>query len=42
MVTNNQMDDPLWEIAKDFDNDDPLIYDHLIEKIRQKKFAIQA
>lgn len=36
-----QMPDELWEIAKDFDNDDPKLYPYLLKKVLNKEYLIQ-
>lgn len=41
IMASVQIDDDLWEVAKDFDNDDPLAYDYLLEKIKRKGYILQ-
>jgi|GEM_PF-3129186 len=41
IIANVSIDDDLWEIAEDFDNDDPNRYDYLIKKIKNKEYLIQ-
>lgn len=41
-LTDVPMGSDLWEIACDFDNDDPRIYDYLVNKIRNRHYAIQS
>lgn len=42
VFTDTSLDDELSEIAQDFDNNDPLRYEYLIRKIKDKGYAIQS
>ncbi len=42
VVADMSIDDDLWEIAYDFDNDDPLIYPYLLKKIKDGSYLLQA
>jgi hypothetical protein len=41
MMTEHTIPDDVWEVAKDFDNDDPLSYDYLINKILKGEYLLQ-
>jgi len=41
IITKVSIDGDLWEIAEDFDNDDPKRYDYLLKRIKEKGYRIQ-
>lgn len=41
VVAGKEIDSDLWEVAEDFDNDDPDRYGYLTKKIKEKKYLLQ-
>jgi hypothetical protein len=41
IMTDYVLPEDLWEIAKDFDNNDPMVYDYLLKKIIEKQYLLQ-
>lgn len=40
-MANVSFEEDLWEIAEEFDNNDPNRYDYIIQRIKNKEYMIQ-